>query len=352
MARRTGVANVDGGTESSAYTDDSHVWPGTPGTDYPTAGGPAGGASGRQGSGRGKSAGPKAPWSGSGGRWTVWPMRIVLWAALLIVAYRGITAIVFNETPASSGNGSGTGTAASGTTQFPVTLAEAYVMQFGRIYFNYNPANAMQRQDELFSFLPQSLLNQQQQFGFSKTTTLALQSEDVAGVTVQNDQQAVVTLLAMINGRLLEFGVPVYAAGGGITIPGLPALLASPPMVVLPQAQQSAQDATATAELQTQLAQFFQAYANGNSTELSRYLAPGASIGGLGQQVTFGSIASLNVPEGGTTRDITVTVNWILPGQLGGFATTYDMTVVEQDARWYVATIGASTQPLTTVPAS
>jgi hypothetical protein len=34
-------------------------------------------------------------WGGAGGRWLLWALRVVLWAALLVIAFRGVTAIVF-----------------------------------------------------------------------------------------------------------------------------------------------------------------------------------------------------------------------------------------------------------------
>lgn len=330
--RRT-VAKDDSGTESLGYADDSPAWPGTD-RPAPVA---------------------KAPWSGSGGRWIVWPMRIVLWAALLIVIYRGVMAIALNETPASTTTSNGAGaTATSGTAaQFPVTLAEAYVMQFGRIYFNFSPATAMQRQQALSAFvLPGLLGSQPQQFGFNNSPTSTLQSESVAGIDVRSPNSAVVTVLAMLNDRLMEFGVPVYAAGGGMEISGLPALLPTPPMVQLPASQQPQPDMPAMNALQQQLPLFFTAYASGNGAELNRYVITGASVAGLpGGEVTFGSIAGLYVPPGGATRHITVTVNWQLMGQPGGFATTYDMSVTEQQGgKWYVGDIRASTQPMGTAP--
>jgi Conjugative transposon protein TcpC len=329
--RRT-VAKGDSGTESFGYIDDSPAWPGT---DQPA---PV----------------AKAPWSGSGGRWIVWPMRIVLWAALLVVIYRGVTAIVLNETPASTSASNGAAaTATSGTsTQFPVTLAEAYVMQFGRIYFNFTPATAPQRQQALAAFVLPGLLKSQQQLGFNNSPTSTLQSEDIAGIDVRSPNSAVVTLLATLNGRLMEFGVPVYAAGGGMEISGLPALLPTPPMVQLPASKLPQPDTAAMNALQPQLQLFFTAYASGSGAELSRYLTTGASVAGLpGDEVTFGSLAALYVPPGGATRDITVTVNWQLAGQPGGFAATYDMSVTEQQGgKWYVGDIRASTQPMGTAP--
>ena len=41
---------------------------------------------------------PKSgPRSGAGGRWLLWPLRAVLWGTLLIVAFRGVAAIVLNQ---------------------------------------------------------------------------------------------------------------------------------------------------------------------------------------------------------------------------------------------------------------
>ena len=321
MVRRAGTASADSRVDSSGYGDDAPAWPGT-GRPEPPA---------------------KVPWSGSGGRWTVWPMRIVLWAAILVVLYRGVTAIAFNETPPStSGN-------AAAATQFPATLAEAYAMQFGQVYFNFDQATAAQRQQQLGEFLPPSVLSTQpQQFGFTGSAPTQLESESVAGIAVRSPQSAVITLLTMINGKLMEFGVPVYTAGGGIVISGLPALLQAPPMASLPQTPRAQSDAQATSQLRQQLPAFFSAYASGDSANLSHYVR-GASITGLGGVVTFSSIGSLYVPSGGATRDITVTVNWLLAAQQGGFATTYDMSVVDlQGGKWYVEDIQASTQPMGT----
>jgi hypothetical protein len=127
----------------------------------------------------------------------------------------------------------------------------------------------------------------------------------------------------------------------------LPALLPAPPLAELPKGQQGPQDTQAENQLRQQLPQFFEAYASGNGAGLSQYLAPGATVSGLGGEVTFGSIASLYVPATGGTRDVTVTVNWLLPGQQGAsFATTYAMSVVDQQGgKWYVEDIQASTQP-------
>src|SRR6266513_180245 len=37
-------------------------------------------------------------WRGAGGRWLVWVFRVVVWLVLLLIGYRGVTAIMGGET--------------------------------------------------------------------------------------------------------------------------------------------------------------------------------------------------------------------------------------------------------------
>ena len=48
---------------------------------------------------------PGGPGTGPGGRWRLWPLRLVLWATLLVIAFRGVTAIVFNQATAPRADG-------------------------------------------------------------------------------------------------------------------------------------------------------------------------------------------------------------------------------------------------------
>ncbi len=327
MVRRPSVASLDSGAESPEYGGES---PAMTGRGAPAA---------------------RAPWGGGGGRWLLWPMRVVLWVAILVIGYRGIMAIALNETPAAT-NGAGPAPASS-PSPFPVTLASAYALQFGAVYLNFSPANANQRASELATFIPANVRALQPEFGWNGAGTLRLDSEQVAGIDVRSAHTAVVTLLATVNGRLIELGVPVYASGGGMVVSGEPAWLPAPPAASPPAAQQASTDQAAQSALSAQLPAFFQAYASGDQATLNRYLAPGVSVSGLGGAVSFGSIASITVPPGGATRDITVTVIWVLPGQVSQaapqLATTYDMSVVDQQSgRWYVREIRASTQPMGT----
>jgi hypothetical protein len=292
-------------------------------------------------------------WRGAGGRWLVWLGRAVAWAVIFIIGYRGILAIIDGR--ASVNASSPPAAAASGGTQFPVTMAEAYAVQFGDVYLNFSPAGAARRSRDLAGFLPAGV---DPQLGWNGAGTQRLLDEQVAGVSVTGSHSAVVTLLARLsNGRLIELGVPIYATNGGMIVSGNPALLPGPAKVTPPAPSQSPDQSTEAA-LQRQLPAFFGAFASGDQTTLARFTSPGMQITGLNGAVTFGAIDSVYAPVGGSRRQIFVTVTWQLPAPttraaVGSVGTgpasvqmTYQLTVVRQQGSWDVASIGASATPL------
>jgi len=302
---------------------------------------------------------------GTGGRWLVWTGRAVVWAVLVIVGFRGVESIVTSAR--QSGAGPAGGTAGAASSGFPTTLAEAFALQFGDVYLNFSPATAGQRAADLTPFIP---VGSDPQFGWNGEGSQQLLTEQVASVSVSSAQQATVTLLARVNTGLIELGVPVYYAQGGLVIPAEPALLPAPDRASPPPAPRTASDPAARTALTSQLPGFFRAYASGDQQALARFLAPGASVTGLGGAVTFGAVTTIEVPAGGATRRIAVTVTWELPapaaaqsaqrtggrGRLRqsqspsvsapppGLQMTYQMTVVRQRGAWYVRAIGPSAQ--------
>ena len=292
-----------------------------------------------------------APRRGAGGRWAVWVLRALVWAVLIIIGVRGVIAIVLNQKtpspPAASTSGK-SGTAAAGAAgSFPSGLAEAYAMQFASVYLNFSQDTAAHRAHELAAFLPNGA---DPQLGWNGAGSLKLQSDQVAGIDVRDAQHAVVTLLAQVNGQMMELGVPIYASGSGMVVNGQPAWLAAPARLTPPAPAAGNPDPAAQNALQAQLPAFFQAYASGEPATLTRFLVHGVTITGLGGAVTYSSIAALYVPSGGDTRQITVSVVWQIPGSNGGspaqLPMTYEMTVVSQNSNWYVKSIRAADQPV------
>jgi hypothetical protein len=289
-------------------------------------------------------------WPGAGGRWVLWPLRVVLWTALLVITFRGITAIIFSSSLAPVGvTGTGTGE------EFPVSLAEAYATEFGRVYLGFTPQNLGQREQALAAFVPASVSAANPSLGWNGIGQLDVQSVQVADIKVQDPQHAVVTLLALLNGQLMELGVPVAATGSGLVVAAEPAWLPAPPRIS-PRPASSGSDQVAQSQLMNELPAFFRAYASGDSAALNRFEVHGASVTGLGGAVTFDQISALHVPPGGTTRQITVSVIWQLseapgsaaagnPGVTSNLEMTYGMSVVDlQGGKWYVKEIGASSE--------
>jgi Conjugative transposon protein TcpC len=287
------------------------------------------------------------PWRGTGGRWLLWPLRAVLWVTPLVIAVRGLTAIVFGQ--AAAAPASGAASARTPARQFPVTLAEAYATASGQAYPNFSPATQAQCEQQLAAFGPAAVASADPDLGWNGAGQLTLQSEQVAGIVVPDPQHAVVTLLATVNGQLMELGVPVVAPHGGITVSGEPAWLPATQQISPPLPASHSSDPVAQSWLMNVLPRFFQAYGSGDSAVLNGFLAPGVKLTGLGGAVTFDSIAGLYVPPGGTTRQITVTVIWQVPG-LGESSVTklemaYGMSVVDlHSGKWYVNEISASTE--------
>ena len=296
---------------------------------------------------------PRMHWRGAGGRWLIWIGRAVAWAVILLIGYRGIVAIIDGRTsrpPTSSPPAA----APKDGQQFPVTMAEAYAMQFGNAYLNFSPAGAARRSRDLAGFLP---VGADPQLGWNGLGTQRLLTEQVAAVSVTSSHSAVVTLLAQLStGSMIELGVPIYAANGGMIVSGDPALLPGPPRATLPAVGASPDQATAAA-LQKQLPAFFTAFAASDRTTLARFAVPGTQIRGLDGAVTFGAIDSVYAPAGGSRRPISVTVTWRLPplhparparsaGAPASMQMTYKLTVVRQQGSWDVASIGAATTSL------
>jgi hypothetical protein len=286
----------------------------------------------------------QGPWRGAGGRWMVWALRGLIWLVLIVIGARGVIAIVLGQTTPS--HSSGTPARQPAVSGFPSSLAGAYALEFASVYLNFSQAGQGRREHQLATYLPNGV---NPQLGWNKAGSLTLQSDQVAGIDVRDAHHAVVTLLARVNGHLMELGVPIYAANGGMVVSGEPAWLGAPSRVSPPASAAKNTDASTQAALTAQLPAFFQAYAGGDRAAMARFLAHGASVADLGGAVTFSSISSVYVPSGGDTRQITVSVVWQLPGQAGAapaqLQMTYDMTVVSQNANWYVQSIRASAQP-------
>jgi hypothetical protein len=281
-------------------------------------------------------------------------LRVVLWALALLIGYRGVAAIVMGY----PGPGGGAAPAASPGSQargFPSALAQAYALEFGRVYLSFSPATAAQRAQSLSAFV---VPGTDPELGWNGTASVTLQSEQVTGIQVVSTHRAVITLLARVNGNLVELGVPIYASHGAIAVSGYPALLPAPAQVVPPALAPVRQDRAAMRSLSRLLPSFFRAFASGDALRLGTFTAGTGSITGLGGAVRFGGISRLSVPAAtGATRHVTVTVVWRLGSAQAAagkasqtrlassgaeLTMSYAMTVARHRASWLVRSISAA----------
>jgi len=299
-----------------------------------------------------------------GGRWLVWGLRAVVWAALLLIGYRGVASIVTGFIRPAAPAGVSTASRNPGLTagpdltvtpgSFPVGLAQAYALAFTRAYLNLNPATAAQRAAVLTGFLPPGT---DPQAGYNGLGIQTVDSVQVAGVTVLSAHSGIITVLASVNGRLEELAVPVYSARGGLVVPALPALLAAPTRIAPPVAATAA-DGAPPAGLGRFLPAFLRAFASGGQ-HLRAFLAPGTRVQGLGGIVGYGGVVSVTAPaSSAAARVVLVTVRWRIvapPARFskvrpsgsspGGFSMTYAVTVVRSGGGWRVRSVGGAAIP-------
>jgi hypothetical protein len=285
--------------------------------------------------------GSQPPLTGRGGRWV----------ATATVCDRAVTASQSAAGPANGvGTLSGVGAPAAGFTPAP---GEAFVGRSGEAHGSDGPGVTARRPRELDRLMPASAQAGDPPFGRNGTGTSVRQSSELAGIGASSSGAAMITALPTANGGAADRGVPRRDDNDELVVSAEHALLPASPVATLPSAQPVSSDQGAKSALAGQLPRFPEVFAGGNQAALSRCLAPGALVGRLGGMVSFGGIASLEVPQGGSTRDTPVVQDWTLPGQVGAgaprLATTHDMSVVDrQSGKWYVKDIRASTQPMGT----
>jgi hypothetical protein len=130
------------------------------------------------------ASGPSAPrhWRGSG-RWLVWAFRAVAWAVLLVIGYRGVTAIV--NPPQQAGAVSGT--AERPRNRVPNRMAEAYARSSPGV-----PASARRRRRRSAAacHLPGRI---RPSLGWDGSGSCGCVAAQVVGITVRDSQHAVGT---------------------------------------------------------------------------------------------------------------------------------------------------------------
>ncbi|MBB5627418.1 conjugal transfer protein [Sphaerisporangium krabiense] len=290
-------------------------------------------------------------WSGGGGRWLVWTGRVVLWALIVVIVVNGVRAPIERLTESDTPTGTTATPTGSG---FPEATASAFAAQFAAAYLNFDGAKPDERADRLKPFLPEGADRQLGWNGFGRFSAGTFQLSDIE---VQDAQNAVVTVFAQSGAQRWKLSVPVYTTDGKFVVSGQPALLPAGGPAGLPAIAEPEHDETAEAELRPQLESFFKAYAQGDATQLQRYVVTGVTLEGFGNKLTLQELKSVSAPPGGTRREVTAVVVWGLPAtatpspaptdpaaQSAGLEQAYRLTVEKQGDNWYIKDIRGATR--------
>jgi len=149
----------------------------------------------------------------------------VLWTALVVVAFRGITAIISGS---SRRQRAGTG-AANTAGEYPVSLAEAYATEFGPGSISgFSPQSLGQREQALAAFVPPAVSAANPSLGWNGIGQLNLQSLQVAGRQgAESAARRWSTCCSHCSTASLNesWALPVAATGSGLAVTGEPAWL-------------------------------------------------------------------------------------------------------------------------------
>jgi hypothetical protein len=141
-------------------------------------------------------------------------------------------------------------------------------------------------------------------------------------------------------GRWLYLGVPVVTDGRGFVISGSPALQEPPPKVPAPSPSSDQGDPNLEQSLNQPIANFFKAYAASSSTDLARYVTPGANIQGLRDTVQLAALVDLHISQGGpTSRHAVARVRWSDSSSGASVIQSYRLSLDFLNGQWYVSSV-------------
>ncbi|MBB6173427.1 hypothetical protein HNR23_003487 [Nocardiopsis mwathae] len=284
----------------------------------------------------------RAPGVASGGRWWVWAGRAVLWAFIIVVIFNGLWTPIRDSIAEPAAEPA----VENDEPAFPESAAAAFALRFADTYLNAKKGEGAERAEALAGFVPEGKVSQLNLSGADLTG----RDIQVVAVDPQDDNNAVVTLSADVNGDPMRLDVPVYADDDGtsLVVSGRPALLAAPTKAKLPDPTTTENDSAVREELEPRLKRFFEAYAE-TPEHLPSYLADGAHFSELPEgSLEFAGLEELLVPAKTANgqddvRQATATVKWRLadgdadnPAEL---TQSYRLSVVKDGDDWKVLDI-------------
>lgn len=289
-----------------------------------------------------RSPAPAKPPGGGYRRPLVLAGRLLLWAAIVVLAIRGAVGVVVELTGEAGTAGTPVdGGAATEETTFPVDAATAFAARFAQDYLTYAAESGRaERAERLAAYVPTGA---DRDLGWDGKGDQSVRTVLPVETRVVDEDRVVVTVAAQVAAnRWLHLAVLVAAdAAGGLLVAEPPALVAGPPPADVPSASwgpdgRGSGDVALADELTPVLESFFEAYAEGRPDALAYYLAVGRDLDGLGGLVELDELVSVWIQPGGAVRDAVATVRWRDQPAGGALTQRYTLRLVDVAGRWYV----------------
>ena len=275
----------------------------------------------------------------SGGGWEAWlrgALRALVVAVLLALLLLGVRDIA---RPFVAGRQASPVTA-SPAAGYPRQAAEVFAVRFAMAYLTFDSAQPRARQQALAGYLEDDGNPSLGWDGSGRQT--ALQGLP-SGVEVRDAHRALITVAVLVDGGRWEYlAVTVVADQGGLAVVGIPALVPAPGRASWQPGSDAADDvdSTLSSQLRPSLTAFFRAYASGSQPELGYFVAPGATLTGLGDQVQLADLTDLEVEQGSATQRTAVAgVRWLDRRSGASLAQRYRLELVQVGGKWLVAEV-------------
>lgn len=302
----------------------------------------------------------------AGGRKSVFYIRTLCYVVFGVLIFSGIKASFFAEDFPKPAQIIGVVRNDLGVTQFPVSKATSFVIDFTKAYMTQTPDNSAAREETLKQFVNSGVLNaMEMRVDNSNNFTQTLVGEPIiTGVDSIDDNNAVFTVqVSLSTGTNLEMSIPIYydpkknAMAVAAPVSTLPAIT----LAEVPSKNHSVQwasDEVVVKAFQSDLENYLKSWAASDSGVLERYISTNATLTartGLSNTFTFKSLEDLKVqvydeeaPNADPTRrDAKFSVVWAdTKSPNVTYKQHYLLKILQQpDKRWYIEDISSVIVP-------
>jgi hypothetical protein len=261
--------------------------------------------------------------------------RVVLWAAVILVAGRGLVSLF-----AGPASGSPAPKPAVVGERYPSAAAEAFAARFTTDYLTYDATDPAGWAARTAAYGLDDLSG-----GWDGQGTQTVTSVVPAGVESTSSRSGVVTVAARTGSGWLHLAVPVASTRTGLALAARPVFVAAPTAGKAPGTGSGEVDTAAAEAVRPTLEAFLTAYANGDQAVIAALSADRVDLPPLeGDRFTLAAVDAVTVPKTkpGQDRTALVSVRWADHTSGAALGQTYQLGLTRSGERWLVTSLGAA----------